>query len=66
MAAALVRDNLDGGVKQWRLAVMQPSAVQGGPFAALAHALTSKTDALPELLGGIGALYTRRSRKFTI
>ena len=52
VAAALVRDNLDSAVKQWRLAVMQPSAVLGGPFAALVNALTDKTEALPELLDG--------------
>jgi len=50
VAAALVRDNLDSTVAQWRLAVMRPSAVQGGPFAALLNALTDKAEALPELL----------------
>ncbi len=49
VAAALVRDNLDSAVKQWRLTVIQPSAVEGGPFTGLVNAIT-KAEALPELL----------------
>ncbi len=51
VAAALIRDNLDKTVTQWRLGVMQPGAMEGAPIAALVNALT-KTEALPELLHG--------------